>query len=70
MTHAIDIAALTVIATDENGERHDLNAGGAPCADIADLRDFVIQLHGERAFDVDTMNDLLNELGGGRLVRV
>ena len=43
-TYSLDTANLTVIATDENGERYDLNAGGEPCADIFDLQSFVKQL--------------------------
>jgi len=43
-TFSLDTTNLTVIATDENGERFDLNATGEPCADIFDLQLFVKQL--------------------------
>ena len=43
-TYSLDTTNLTVIATDENGERFDLNAGGEPCADIFDLQSLVKQL--------------------------
>ena len=68
-TYTVDLTALTVLATDERGETYDLNAGGAPCESIGDLRDFVIELHGQRAFDVDTMRELLADCGAPRLVR-
>ena len=61
-THSLDLARLTVIATDDSGESHDLNATGEPCADVSDLRDFIHELHGQRAFDVDVMRDLLNQI--------
>lgn len=63
MTYAVDMKNLTVIATDDSGEAFDLNAGGEPCVTTSDLRDFIVQLHGERAFDVDTMRELLNDVG-------
>ena len=69
ITHTVDLSRLTVIATDESGESFDLNATGEPCTSLADLCDFVIELHGQRAFDVDTMRDLLNDCGGPRFVR-
>lgn len=68
-THHIDLDHLTVIATDENGESFDLNATGEPCTSLSDLRDFVVELHGQRAFDVDTMRSLLNDCGSPRFVR-
>lgn len=59
MTHSLDLATLTVILTDDNGERHDLNAAGEPCKSLADLRDFIYELHGQGAFDADVMRELL-----------
>ena len=61
-THSLDLTRLTVIATDESGESHDLNATGEPCANLSDLRGFIKELHGNRAFDVDVMNTLLTEI--------
>ena len=62
MTHSLDLVRMTVIATDDNGESHDLNATGEPCGNLGDLRDFIHELHGNRAFDVDVMRDLLNQI--------
>ena len=59
MTYAINIAALTVIATDENGESHDLNARGEPCATVDDLRAFIAELHAQGAYDAATRDALL-----------
>lgn len=46
-THRLDTSALTVFAVDRFGEEHDLNAEGAPCNSLTDLRDFVDQLYGQ-----------------------
>lgn len=61
--HRIDLDAMTIIHTDAAGEDHDLNAGSwAPCATIADLADFVRELHEQGAYDAATRDDLLGEL--------
>jgi hypothetical protein len=36
--------SFTVIATDEAGERHDLNARGGRIADLDGLREFIAEL--------------------------
>ena len=59
MTYAIDLDALTIIATDENGESHDLNARGEPCATVDDLRAFIAELHAQGAYDAATRDALL-----------
>ncbi|MGA0946249.1 MAG: hypothetical protein ACO3UW_10835 [Candidatus Nanopelagicales bacterium] len=58
-THSIDFARLTVIFTDENGERHDLNADGEPCETMRDLRSYIIELYDNRAFDDGVRDHLL-----------
>jgi hypothetical protein len=63
MTYSLDIAALTVIATDAHGERHDLNAGGAPCVTLDDLRSLVSQLGDQGAYDDVTTDALLADIG-------
>ena len=61
MTYRIDLDNLTVIRTDRNGEDFDLNAEGAPCESIAELREFVAELCEQGAFDGDTRDELLAE---------
>ena len=58
-TYSLDLAFLTVLRTDANGEVFDLNASGDPCADLADLRSFVSDLFGQGAFDAATRDELL-----------
>jgi len=59
-TYSLDLATFTVILTEENGgERHDLNAAGEPCKSLADLRDFIYELHGRGPCDADVMRELL-----------
>ena len=59
MTYAINLAALTIIATDETGESYDLNASGEPCVSADDLRAFVAELHNQGAYDAATRDALL-----------
>lgn len=44
-TYSLDTTNLTVIVTDEHGERFDLNAAGEPCADLFDLQSLVRALY-------------------------
>lgn len=44
-TYSLDTTNLTVVVTDEHGERFDLNATGEPCADLFDLQSFVRALY-------------------------
>ena len=60
-THHIEIDALTVIYTDENGEEFDLNAEGSPCGDLADLIEFITELHTQKFYDEATRDALLEE---------
>jgi hypothetical protein len=53
----------TVTHTDAAGEEHDLGWQGA-CLSLADLRDFIAELHGQGAYDADTMADLLATVEG------
>lgn len=62
-TYFIHHAALTVIRTDANGEEHDLNAGGAPCENLNDLRAFVVELFGQGYFGANVRDQLLAEIG-------
>ena len=56
------IEDLTVIATDDCGEDHDLNARGEPCATERDLCEFVFELCTQGAFDVTVRAALLRDL--------
>ena len=60
-TYSISLSLLTVIHTAPDGERHDLNAGGEPCATLNDLRAFVVELHTQGAYDAATRDELLTE---------
>ena len=61
-TTTFSLTALTVLATDANGESYDLNAGGEPCATAADLGAFVAELCEQGAFDALTRDGLLAAL--------
>lgn len=61
-TYRIDTTDMTVIRTDEHGERFDLNAGGEPCESTADLAAFVRELHTQGAYDADVRDALLADL--------
>ena len=61
-TYRIDTDSLTVIATDANGEAHDLNVDGMPCQDEYDLRDFINDLRDNGAFGELTRGELLEQL--------
>jgi hypothetical protein len=62
-THRIDTTDLTVYATGPDGETHDINATGEPCRDLAELADFVRELHEQGYFDQATRDELLAEIG-------
>lgn len=62
MTYRIDLDALTIIGIDEYGEEHDLNARGEPCQTLSDLRDFIIEMSEQGAYDTDVRNALLGEI--------
>jgi hypothetical protein len=64
MSYYIDHTAMTVIRVDSHGEMHDLNAGGAPCVTLAELRDFIAQLEDVGAIDSSTRDDLLGQVDG------
>ena len=64
-TYKISIDDLTVLATDEHGQVDNLNATGEPCTTLGDLRHFVCELHAEGAYDADTRDALLAEIGEG-----
>ena len=61
-TYRIDIYSLTVLAIDANGEAHDLNAGGEPCATTAELVAFVGELCEQGAYDVAQRDALLAQI--------
>jgi len=61
-TFKIDHDNLTIIATDEHGETHDLNAGCEPCKTTAELTDFALQLLEQGAFGADIADRLRAEL--------
>ncbi len=61
-TYSLDLAALTVLATDAAGETFDLNASGLPCATVDDLAAWIRELHEQGAYDADTRDALLSEL--------
>ncbi len=61
-THSLDLDNLTVIAFDEGGEGWDLNAGGEPCADLAELRAFVTELERQGFYGVDVRDELLAQI--------
>ena len=60
--HRVSNAFLTVIAVDERGEEHDLNAGGDPCHSADDLRAFIRELHEQGAYTAATRDRLLSEV--------
>ena len=61
-TFTVDHDSLTVIATDEAGEHHDLNATGEPCATLDELRDFIGELCEQGFFDANSRNELLDAI--------
>lgn len=62
-SYTIDHDDLTVTVTQDNGERDDLNATGEPCQTLDDLRDFVRELHDQGAYDAETRDRLLADIG-------
>ena len=60
--YTLDLDNLTVIRTDDNGERFDLNADGAPCETVEDLRAFVVELHEQGFYSATVRDDLLGKL--------
>lgn len=61
-TYSLDTDHLTVIATDEHGERHDLNAAGEPCRTRTDLEQLLSALLAERCIGRHTYDALCGEL--------
>lgn len=61
-TYRIDLDNLTVIRTDEHGERHDLTGDGQPCDTYDDLREWVIDLETMGAYSADVTADLLAQI--------
>ena len=59
-TYAID--DLTVIRTDEHGEKFDLNADGEPCRTVSDLADLIRTLREQGAYDEGTEEWLLSNI--------
>lgn len=58
----VSLSALTAIVVDAAGEEHDMNANGTPCADVAELRELVIQLCDAGAYGDDVQAELLASL--------
>lgn len=51
-----------VIATDQHGEVHPLNASGEPCATVLDLATLIVQLRDQGAYGDEICRGLLGEL--------
>jgi hypothetical protein len=62
MPYTLDTKHLTVVRIDRHGERWDLNARGAPCITVAELRDFIVELHRQGAYDERVRDELLANL--------
>ncbi|KKL60455.1 hypothetical protein LCGC14_2205150 [marine sediment metagenome] len=61
-TYRLDLDNITVIHIAGDGEEHDLNSAGAQCTTLAELREFVSELHEQGAFDVTTRDELMSEV--------
>jgi hypothetical protein len=59
--YTLDLARLTVLRTDKNGEVFDLNAAGEPCTTIDDLLAFIVELCTQGFYDTATRDALLDE---------
>jgi hypothetical protein len=59
--YKLDLAHLTVLRTDEDGEVFDLNADGEPCTTMDDLRTFIVELCTQGFYNAATRDALLDE---------